>query len=385
MKLAIVRQRYDAFGGAERFIASAAPELDRAGVKLTVISREWTVNSGSGRWIYCNPFYLGRIWRDRGFARAACRQIANEDFDLVQAHERIACCDIFRAGDGVHAHWLELRAAVLNGPRRWWQRFSPFHRHLLAAEKALFASKRLRAVICNSRMVKNEIKQRFGLPDARLHVIYNGVDLVRFIPSVKANRSERLASIGVPQNAKIVLFVGSGFERKGVPALLDAFARLQRDQIFLLIVGKDRRENKYRERARKLGIETRVRWLGPQPDVQQWYGCADVFVLPTLYDPFPNAALEAMACGVPIVVSSQCGAAEIVRDGWNGFIVTNPWQVDSLVEKIDAVLDSAVPLDVNARKTAETFDMRSMARQLAELYRSLLDGRSNKDRTLPQA
>ena len=373
MKIAIVRQRYDAYGGAERFIASAAPQLDRAGIDVTVVAREWTNNTDRGRWLRCDPFYVGRIWRDRGFARAACRQLGRENFDLVQAHERLQCCDIFRAGDGVHAQWLELRAGILSAPRRLWQWLSPFHRHLLAAEKALFSSERLRAVICNSRMVKDEITRRFGYPESRIHVIYNGVDLVRFNPEVRMNRSNMLESVGIPGRAKVLLYVGSGFERKGVGCLLDAFSRLGRDDVFLIVVGKDRHENRYRAQARRLGVESKIRWLGPQSEVQRWYGCADAFVLPTLYDPFPNATLEALACGLPIVVSKHCGAAEIVKDGWNGFVCADPRDEKILAQKLHAVLEVSESLSPNARRTAESFDMASMARALMNLYQSLMD------------
>jgi len=80
---------------------------------VTVLAREWT--GDPGRVIRCDPFHIGRLWRDWSFARAVCREIARRPFDFVQSHERIACCDIYRAGDGVHAQWLHNRRAIL-GP-----------------------------------------------------------------------------------------------------------------------------------------------------------------------------------------------------------------------------------------------------------------------------
>ncbi|TMG75448.1 MAG: hypothetical protein E6H75_10225 [Betaproteobacteria bacterium] len=158
MRLALVRQRYSAYGGAERFIERALGALGGQGVAVTVLAREWIGDPGG--LVRCDPFYVGRLWRDWGFARAVCREIARRPFDLVQSHERIDCCDIYRAGDGVHAQWLENRRAALGPLRRFGLALNPYHRYVLAAERRVFASPRLRAVICNSRMVRDEIRAR---------------------------------------------------------------------------------------------------------------------------------------------------------------------------------------------------------------------------------
>src|SRR5204863_7581839 len=160
MHVALVRQRYSAHGGAERFIDRAGGALGEQGVAVTVLAREWTGDPGTV--VRCDPFHLGRVWRDWSFARAVCREVARRSFDLVQSHERIACCDIYRAGDGVHAQWLAERARMQGPLARLATRASPHHRFLLAAERALFTSPRLKAVICNSEMVRGEIARHFG-------------------------------------------------------------------------------------------------------------------------------------------------------------------------------------------------------------------------------
>jgi len=109
-RLALVRARFDAQGGAERFVQSALGALQGRGVDVTLVTRRWP--RGDTPAIVVNPFHVGSLWRDAGFARAACAALAERHFDLVQSHERIPCCDIYRAGDGVHASWLEARARV---------------------------------------------------------------------------------------------------------------------------------------------------------------------------------------------------------------------------------------------------------------------------------
>ncbi len=374
MKLAVVRQRYDPQGGAERFVSRAAAALQAHGTQTTIISREWVGETGETHWQRCDPFYLGRIWRDRSFARAACAAIAKGDFDLVQAHERIPCCDIYRAGDGVHAQWLRYRAGTIGPLQRFWLTCSPFHRHLLAAERRLFCSNRLRAIICNSQMVRDEIIRWFPAVADRLHVIYNGVDLEHYHPSLASeHRSAMRTQLGIPQTAKTLLFVGAGFERKGVKVLLDSFKLMCNEPVFLVVVGRDRHARRFEAYARSLGLADRIRWAGPQREAAPWYGLADAFVLPTLYDPFPNAALEALASGLPVVTSTHCGTAEIIREGWNGYVCTDPGDAAELAGNLRKALARAVDMRANARSSAEALGMPKMVRALTGLYARLLE------------
>ena len=162
LKLAIVRQRYNAFGGAERFIARALPALERAGAEVTLIARQ-AEGWGARRVLRVDPFHIGKVWRDWSFARAARSAWRREGFDVVQSHERIPGCDVYRAGDGVHRRWLELRARVAGMIERLGMAISPYHRYVCAAERRLFEHPRLRAVICNSQMVANEIRRAFRI------------------------------------------------------------------------------------------------------------------------------------------------------------------------------------------------------------------------------
>jgi len=371
MHVALVRQRYTPYGGAERFIERALGALGEQGVAVTVLAREWI--GDSGRVVRCDPFHVGRLWRDWSFARAVCREVARRRFDFVQSHERIACCDLYRAGDGVHAQWLHNRRAILSRLGRAGLALNPYHRYVLAAERRLFESPRLRAVICNSRMVRDEIRAHFGTPEAKLHVIYNGIDLEAFHPRLRdAHRSALRRKLRIPDQAFVHLFVGAGFERKGVFRLIEAFAlSRQRDAQHLVIVGQDKKQTRAEQLVNSRGIASRVHFAGAREDVRPWYGIADSFVMPSLYDPFPNAALEAMACGLPVITTPQCGTAELIEEGMNGYVI------DALA--VDALADRLARLDVpaahemgrRARKRAEGFSLTAMAEQLLALYRSL--------------
>ena len=361
MKLAIVRQKYTAFGGAERFVERALVALRAKGVDVSIIAREW---QGDMQGVRINPFYLGRTWRDAGFARGVRRLIEQNRFDLVQSHERIPGCDIYRAGDGVHATWLELR----NKP---FDRFAPWHRYTLAAEMEMFRHPKLRAVICNSRMVRDDVARRFGLADEKLHVIYNGVDLEAFHPRLREEKGLALREkTGVAATPPVLLFVGSGYERKGLPTLLHALSLMSRSDARLWVIGRDKDETLMRKLAQTLGVDDRVLFLGAQTDVKPFYGAADVFALPTLYDPFPNAALEALACGLPLVTTTTCGAAELITPA-NGSVI-GAGDAVALALSLDSLCSRAPAMRDAARASVAHLDLAQMAAQLMVLYSRLV-------------
>jgi UDP-glucose:(heptosyl)LPS alpha-1,3-glucosyltransferase len=371
MRIALIRQRYTPFGGAERFVANAVQALQAEGASLTVVTRQWE-NGDKGKPLICDPPYLGSLWRDLSFARCVCDTLQKHPFDLVQSHERIACCDIYRAGDGVHQEWLKQRRRVLGPLGKLGVVINPYHRYTLAAEKKLFQSPNLKAVICNSRMVKEEIQRYFGLADEKLHVIYSGVDLEAFHPGLKIqHRSKVRAQYNIPEDAVLFLFVGSGFERKGLHTLLQAMALLPASS-YLMVVGKDKHLARYQHQAKSLGLANKVRFALGQTDPKPFYGAADAFVLPTLYDPFPNTALEAFACGLPVITSTKSGAAELVREEENGF-VCDALDQNALAAAMLKLSNQAIRLQLGAaaRETVAHLSPEKMARQLLDLYREL--------------
>jgi UDP-glucose:(heptosyl)LPS alpha-1,3-glucosyltransferase len=369
LRLAVVRQRYNPYGGAERFVSRALPALERAGTDVTLVSRS-AEGWGARRLLKVNPFHLGNMWRDWSFARAARAAWQREGFDLVQSHERIPGCDVYRAGDGVHARWLETRKKSSGVLEKVAIAANPYHRYVCAAEKHMFEHPRLRAVICNSRMVRDEIRQSFRIAPEKLHVIYNGIDLEHFHPRLRDSlRGAARAEIGCSPRDTLFLFVGSGFARKGLDAAIQALAKAGNESFWLLVAGRDRAEAGYRALARKAGVEKRVRFLGGRADVRPLYAAADCFILPSRYDPFPNTSLEALAMGLPAIVSSRCGAAEVVEHGVTGWVVA-PDDVPALARLMHEA-DAAVRAGRGsqaARATAERFGIDAMAAKLVELY-----------------
>lgn len=370
-RLALVRQKYRPDGGAERFISRALEALDDQNLELNVITRQWQGDVKPDWKVHiCDPWKLGRISRERGFANAARSLWQKEDFDLVQSHERIPGCDLFRAGDGVHRRWLEQRARILPGWKGKQLFTDRYHRYVMQAEQQMYAAPELKAVICNAEMVKQEIINEFGVPADKIRVIYNAIDSQRFLPPSEAERQALRAQHHVPLTATCLIYVGSGFERKGLEAAIRAIAPTDRH---LLVVGKDKDEKRYQALCATLGCSHRVHFFGMQTSTLAFYQMADALLLPTLYDPFPNVILEAMACGLPVITTPTCGGSEFIVQGSNGF-VCDALDIKALEAAVMALPNQALGSleGGKARETILDCTPQKLSSQLISLYQELL-------------
>ena len=320
----------------------------------------------------CNPYHLGALWRDWGFARATCRDIRRSQPSLVESHERMLCCDVYRAGDGVHAVWLEEKLKGSSASGRISALLSPRNRYLTTSEKRLYRSPWLRAVICNCKMVRDEILSRFAVPEAKLHVVYNPVDRDHFHPGLRAERTRVLERYRIDAGATVYLLIASDFARCGVATAIAALAQLP-SPAQLVVVGDDPDLPRFQESARARGVADRVTFAGRAGDPRPFFGAADAFVLPSLYDPSPGTALQAMACGLPVVTTTKSGAAELLREHDAGLVCTSG-AVPALAAHMLALQDPATRAHFAANALRATLPLSppAITLQLVLLYRDLL-------------
>lgn len=325
MRIALVHMRHAPTGGTERYLNHLARHLAESGHEVHILCRRHgQAPHPEVRFERLRGLAIGKSWRMWRFAKAVEAHVAGADYDLVYGLGKTWTHDVMRLGGGLHGTYLELAHREKLAP---WKR--PFaglglrHRVALAIERRAMGSGHCRRFITNARMVGEDLKRRYGIPDERVVTVYNGVDLERFRPGQAGDQGAELrASLGW-QEERVVLFLGTGYGRKGLDLVLEAWPALQRvhPQARLLVAGFDSGQTRFKARAEALGLGDRVRFLGGRRDPENVYRAADVYVLPTRYDPFANSTLEALASGLPTITSSSNGGAELLEERVQGSIV----------------------------------------------------------------
>jgi UDP-glucose:(heptosyl)LPS alpha-1,3-glucosyltransferase len=240
---------------------------------------------------------------------------------------------------------------------------------VLALERRQFQPGRYKRIIAVSEEVSRDLVRHYAIPRQRITVLYNGVDQIRFH---RGRREKFRAKIRerwkIPTEAPLVLFVGSGFRRKGLDFLLSAWSAPGLSQAYLLVVGADARMSRYQERARAVAGE-RILFVGRREDVENYYAAADVVALPSLQEAFGNVVLESLAAGLPVLVSRQAGAAEVLTGALAEGIVERLGDGEELIGKLVALLErSADPaVSAEARRLAERFSWEKHFRRFEAL------------------
>jgi len=375
VKIALIRSAIHRHGGVERYVWLLARELARHGHEVHLLARRCTELPHPAV-----RFRLVRAWgpfsflKVFSFAVGVRKVLERESFDVVHSCDRIFSCDIYRAGEGVHREWLEVAARHLPPWKAALRRLDPLHRVLCWIEEGLLAGGGARRVTAISRRGAEEIRRHFARED--VPVIYNGVDPEEFAPPQPGEREAIREELGIQPEAFVVLYVGSGFFRKGLRYLVEGFARLEEDGgrvSWLLVSGRDS-AGPYLGLARTLGVGGRVRFLGMEVPPARLYRGADVFVFPTLYEPFGNVCLEALASGLPCIFSSRSGGAEVVTDGEDGLILQEPTDAGEIARLLRLCMnrEKATSLGRAARALALRFSVAANAEATEALYREIV-------------
>jgi UDP-glucose:(heptosyl)LPS alpha-1,3-glucosyltransferase len=324
MKIGLVRRGYSRTGGAEAYLRRFAEAATEAGHAIVLFSERWPAEE----W----PYELEPVTSNSplSFADAMVDLRPRDHCDFVFSLERIRTCDAYRAGDGVHAAWLERRAQFEPPWKAWFRRFSGKHREILTLEKELFSPRGARAVIANSVLIRDEIVAHFQYPTAQIQVVHNGVPPFVAPPDARAHTR---ASLGLKEDDYAILFAGSGWSRKGLRFAIEAMNLAKLDHATLLIAG--------RGNPHALPKCARARFLGPVKDMPPLFAASDVFILPTMYEPFSNACLEALAAGLPVITTAQNGFSEIIESGLEGEIVAQPNDIPALAAALKTCSDPA--------------------------------------------
>lgn len=314
-------------------------------------------------------------WLNQLWYAGATWLATRRGFDVVHSHENTW------QGRVQTIHVRPVRHNLLAGVAGWrralrWLKIAASPRLLayLWLEGARFRPRPGQQVVLTSASLQAEAAAAYPHATAWMSVVTPGVTL----PEAGWDRSAARAALGLPADGRMLLFVANDYLRKGLTTLLAALVTLPPD-VRLAVVGHTGQVRRFRDLAAALGVADRVHFLGSLDGVAQAYRAADVLVHPTLDDTFAMVVLEALAHGLPVVVSgpAQCGIATLLQDGRDALLLADPQDAKELVGTLQRLL--AEPgllqrLAANGRAFAREHTWERAAARYEQLYRASIAG-----------
>lgn len=381
-KIAVVVPKYGLVGGGERFVSEITGRLARnESFEIHVFANRWIANSDRIKFHKVPTVRFPRFLRPLFFAWFVKRAIGRMSFDLVHTHHWIFKADIFSLHGTPHACWV--REVRNRHP-------SLYDRALSAVERRAIKGGAMSWFLPVSSIAMDAFRREYAVLPGRWQIVHPGVDVAHFLtPDRAACRADIRGRYGIGASDVLLLFVGMNFEVKGLDTIIAALAKAQTAQqeknIRLLVVGRGD-EGKYRKMAQSLGISEAVAFAGTQTDgLERYYRAADIFIMLSKFDTFGMVVLEAMAAGLPAIVSTNVGAKDLVEEGVNGFILTVPQDADAAAERIIQLSDTArrEAMGIAAAQTASAHDWESLAENMEYFYRDALSGKLDASRCNP--
>jgi len=216
----------------------------------------------------------------------------------------------------------------------------------------------------------------YGIPDNKIRTIYNGVDTAVFRPDVRQHSERIRASLSLQPDAPLLLFASMDFEGKGLRAILAALKVMRERQAHLLVLGAGPIQ-RFKRIACRFCVGNRVVFAGRVSNIQEYYGAADLALLPTVYEPFPNVNLEAMACGLPVLTTMTAGGADLVEAGKTGYLISDAHSTEEMIDQLNAhfSLRGVEQEEMRQRcwNRAKTMTVEQNARQTVKLFEEALE------------
>ncbi len=375
-KIAVVIPKYGLIGGAEGFAAEMTERLALNPLyDMHVFANRWQQQSDRITFHRVPVIAFPKFLTTVSFAAFANRLISGGSFDLIHAHDRIFNAHMFTMHGVPHAFWVrEIR-------RKKWP--SLFDRATSYVEKKLVNNPLCQRYLSVSNLAREIFLREYRDADpAKTLVMRPGIEMSSYR---NLNREEcrreirRRFSIGMSES--VILFVSMNFDIKGLDHIIAALAGLkndlQRAPFRLLIVGKGNR-HKYSAMARALGIEEQLVFTGivDKKDLNRIYMASDIYAMLSEFDTFGMVVLEAMAASLPVMVSRNVGAKDLIRDGVNGYVISDAADARSVAEKIGLMLDEDRRTDMGkyAFQTAADNSWDAVAKDMEAIYEKTLAG-----------
>jgi UDP-glucose:(heptosyl)LPS alpha-1,3-glucosyltransferase len=362
--VALIRRAYRLDGGAEVAFQNYINCYLQLGYAVTILCEKWSGNVPSGVAIRNISVCGTRSMRFALFVYRVQKYLLKTHYDVIQSHEWIPAATVLRLGDGLHSFWFDQLLRNRGVVHGILTHLSLFHWIKRYYESKTLNSPTLRQIIVNSNYVFTQIADKYPAVLHKTCVQRNVIPTTFFESSSTAVllrdfKSQR--STKSDPSLKLI-FVGSGWARKGLDKLLVALAHVERDWN-LVVVGTDKRAHFYADKARHLGLADRVTFLGVLKLDCDFYRSFDALVLPTSYDPFPNVIAEALSSGLKVVTSSLCGGKDFQANG-DVMVVDSRRDLVSVLEHFDVELEGSA---TRAAKYQEVFSYPNLMASMKEL------------------
>jgi len=372
MKIAFVVHDYHRAGGHSRYVAELATRFSKEH-EVHVFANRIADDGTPGIHFHTVPAWRANAFSTvLSFALPATLKVGR-GFDVV--HSQGFCGllgNVFTAHICNRAWHVALRKHKERATVREWV----FNAVASTLEHCLYRFARNSEVIAVSERVKRDLVQYYQCR-APIHVIYHGTDTELFSPHVREHwKIPARAQFGIPEHEFVFLYVGH--LRKGARLSIQALAQVEKG-VLLCISATDSEE--YRRYAAECGQAHRVIFAGHTKHIEQAYAAADAFLLPTPYDSFAMVASEAMSCGLPVVVSREAGASELIEHGVNGLLLDDVNSQEELARHMRSLMQDrrwAEGLGRAGRETVEKLTWDRVAEQTMQVYQELLQKRRQK-------
>ncbi len=243
--------------------------------------------------------------------------------------------------------------------------------------------------IAVSNLTRDIFLQEYNIDPQRVTVIHPGVDLHNYVHQDKASIRQNIRrELGININEPVILFASMNFEIKGLDDVLLSLSKLKaQNRQFKIIVSGKVNIKKYKQLAKEVGIISDVIFTGQvnKEKMTRIYLAGDLYVMLSKFDTFGMVVLEAMVAGLPVIISSNVGAKDLVQEGTNGFIVGNTSDSDYIAARISQLLDENIrrPFAHAAYQTATQNTWDTVAKKYIEIYNEALNERINKKAGVP--
>jgi UDP-glucose:(heptosyl)LPS alpha-1,3-glucosyltransferase len=361
-------------GGCETYISDLARRLSADDHEVHLYACRWDPEAlPADIQVHLLPEPYGpRFLRPWLFAAACARALAEEQHQVTIGFDKTFGQDILYPQGGFHAASAQHNLLKYGSPfaRRvatFCKKLDLAHWSYTALERKQYDGEDKPIVLVNSEMVRQHALTLHQIEPDRVRVLPNAIDPDRFAePDRPRRRIDWRQRWGLQPTDTVGLFVAMNYRLKGIEPLLHAVARLPAGTSFRLLIVGNARFQAYQQLAKTLGIEERVRFLGPRRDVHNCYFAADFLIHPTFYDPCSLVVLEGLACGLPIITSRYNGASELLHPPEDGLVVENPHDHARLAEAITTLLDPATRSACSqaARRAALRWNFGQHYRQL---------------------